>query len=139
LHVLGAVDESLPLRRSDRAHRGLVEALAEAHKHEEAEHGVLERLHDARRRGVGPGLPELLEEHAAHPRAGRREELHPRRVQRLGDEVAALEPGGATRVLGPAITAGARILPARDHREHDVESRQEITHARKKRVSVQLA
>jgi len=94
--VLGHEHEPAILSRRDGAHRWLVEALAEAHEHEEAEHGVPERLHHggwrlSSRLGLLGLPPELLREHAAHPRARRREELHPRRVQRLGDEVAPQE------------------------------------------------
>ncbi|CAM0876998.1 unnamed protein product [Alopecurus aequalis] len=87
-HLPGAVDEQVALRGGDGAHGGLVEPLAEAHEHEETEHGVLERVQDGR---PGGGGGELLGEHAAHPGARGREEADPGRVQRLGDEVAAEE------------------------------------------------
>jgi len=117
LHVLGAVDEWLPQRGSDRVHRGLVQALAEAHEHEEEKHSVLERVHDARRRGVGPGLAELVDEHAARPRARRREEPHPRRVQRLGDEVAAQEaPHGTVAGAGDDVVVLAEEPALRERR-----------------------
>uniref|UniRef100_A0ACD5TN85 Uncharacterized protein n=1 Tax=Avena sativa TaxID=4498 RepID=A0ACD5TN85_AVESA len=88
-HPPGDVEQMVALCGCDVAHRGLVEPLAEAHEHEETEHGVLERLHDAR--PAGGIVSQLLEEHAAHPGARGREQADARRVQRLGDEVAAKE------------------------------------------------
>uniref|UniRef100_A0A0E0IV06 Uncharacterized protein n=1 Tax=Oryza nivara TaxID=4536 RepID=A0A0E0IV06_ORYNI len=89
--------EEIVLRGADGAHRGLVEPLAEAHEHEEAEHGVPEHLqHARRRRRVRARVRELVDEHAANPGARGREEADARRVRRLDDEVAAEEaPHGA--------------------------------------------
>jgi len=117
--VLGHEHEPAVLRGLDGAHRGLVQPLAEAHEHEEAEHGVPERLHHGGRRlfsrlGLLGLPPELLREHAAPPRARRREQLHPRRVQRLGDEVAAQKPPHGT-VAGPRD--GVAALPQQRARD----------------------
>ncbi|XBJ24365.1 hypothetical protein VPH35_002267 [Triticum aestivum] len=89
-HLPRPVDEKFALGGGDRADRGLVEPLTEAHEHEEAEHGVLERLHDGRAAGRRL-ITQLLGQHAAHPGARGREEADAGRVQRLGDEVAAEE------------------------------------------------
>ncbi|KAB8113320.1 hypothetical protein EE612_052283, partial [Oryza sativa] len=88
-HLARDVDEQVALGVLDGAHRGLVEALAEAHVHEEAEHGVLERVHDVV--GCLAGRRQLVDDDAVHPVARRREQAGARRVQRLGDEVAAEE------------------------------------------------
>jgi hypothetical protein len=53
---LAGVEQQVALRFGNVAHVALMEALAEAHGHEEREHGVLERLHDGGR-GSGSAKP----------------------------------------------------------------------------------
>uniref|UniRef100_A0A804MS50 Uncharacterized protein n=1 Tax=Zea mays TaxID=4577 RepID=A0A804MS50_MAIZE len=110
-HLLGDVEQPFTLGVLDGAHRGLVEPLAEAHDHEEAEHGVPERLHDVARLVVPGGTtrPQLVHEDAAHPGARGREQPDARRVQRLGDEVAAQEaPHGPVVGAGDDVVADAQ-------------------------------
>ncbi|XBJ16995.1 hypothetical protein VPH35_008501 [Triticum aestivum] len=83
-------------------------------EHEETEHGVLECLHDGRAAG-GRLITQLLGQHAAHPGARGGEEADPRRVQRLGDEVAAQEaPHGAVAGARDGVVVLAQQLQRRE-------------------------
>jgi hypothetical protein len=107
-HLLGDVEQPGALGVLDGAHRGLAEPLAEAHEHEEAEHGVPERLHGVAGRAA-LARAQLVQEHAAHPGARGREQPDARRVQRLGDEVAAQEaPVGPVVGVGDDVAADAQ-------------------------------
>ncbi|XBJ09326.1 hypothetical protein VPH35_014422 [Triticum aestivum] len=82
--------------------------------HEEAEHGVLERLHDGRAAGRRL-ITQLLGEHAAHPGARGREESDAGRVQRLGDEVAAQEaPDGPVAGARDGVVVLSQQLERRE-------------------------
>ncbi|MQL96065.1 hypothetical protein Taro_028732 [Colocasia esculenta] len=106
--------EQVPLRFLNIADGLLVELLAEAHEHEQTEHGVLEALHDDHDAIAGARAgTELVEEDAEDPLAGMRICLDARRVKDLQHQVATEEAPqgpvarGADVVLVPANESDA--------------------------------